>query len=174
MSKYLSISEAASILGVSSKTIRRRLDKLSKSLSKYVKRDGHKITIDERLVRSNFSGVDVASNDIDQDNANSTLLRLLEEELKAKEEQLKAKDKQLEAKQRTIDNLTIIIAKYQDQDLRIEQPIDDNKPQDIEVEEVMEEEQKPKEEIEQSKKRKTRLGRWLGKAIDRTMDRFKL
>ena len=57
MSKYLTIAETALKLGVSTKTIRRKIKHLPSELSKYVQRDGQKILIHVQLIEGNFKQV---------------------------------------------------------------------------------------------------------------------
>ena len=57
MSKYLTIAETSLKLGVSTKTVRRKIKHLPSELSKYVQRDGQKILIHVQLIEGNFKQV---------------------------------------------------------------------------------------------------------------------
>lgn len=139
MSNYITVAEAAKILGLSQKTIRRRLDTLSNDLSTYVQKDGHRILIDKRLVLGNFKrleGEDQTTKktaEKQRKNGNKTSTNDEKTTLNDKTEtgekqgiganelvpifhqQLNEKDKQIEALTERNRELTIIIGRMQAQ-----------------------------------------------------------
>ena len=58
MSDYLSVSQAAEKLGVTPRTIRRKIQKLPDDMSAYVRKEGKKYLIDVRLIKSDFKRFD--------------------------------------------------------------------------------------------------------------------
>ena len=85
MSKYLTIAETALKLGVSTKTIRRKIKHLPSELSKYVQRDGQKILIHVQLIESNFKEV-IESQAKEMDNIHVSKLDNAEEQHKTIEQ----------------------------------------------------------------------------------------
>lgn len=92
MAKYVNIKEAAKLLNVSDRTIRRRLDSLAKSLDKFVKRDKGQILIDVRLVHGNFKQIEQPATDVPETKIPS---KELAKTLQVLNEQLREKDKQI-------------------------------------------------------------------------------
>jgi hypothetical protein len=58
MSDYMSVSQAAEKLGVTPRTIRRKIQKLPDDMSAYVRKEGKKYLIDVRLIKSDFKRFD--------------------------------------------------------------------------------------------------------------------
>jgi excisionase family DNA binding protein len=94
MSDFITTAEAAKLLGVTARTIRRKVAKLDKITSaKYVRKDGKGILISKSFVLSNFTQATPPPEPIEtsrESQNNNNLVQLLEDQLKAKDEQIKA------------------------------------------------------------------------------------
>ncbi len=117
MSSYVSTSEAAQILNITARSVRRKVNSLSPNLSKYVRKEGTKILIDIRLVRGNFKTLATEedrqeSPEADEGTGGGPSSGHLEKVIAILEQQLNAKDEQINSlleRNRELNN--IIMAK---------------------------------------------------------------
>ena len=94
MSDFITTAEAAKLLGVTARTIRRKVSRLDKRTSaKYVRKDGKGILISKSFVLSNFTQATPPPEPIQAPKESRTtnkVVQLLEDQLRAKDEQIKA------------------------------------------------------------------------------------
>ena len=94
MSDYITTAEAAKLINVTARTIRRKVAKLDKRTSaKYVRKDGKGILISKSFVLSNFTQATPPPEPIQAPTESRTtnkVVQLLEDQLRAKDEQIKA------------------------------------------------------------------------------------
>jgi len=94
MSDFITTAEAAKLVNVTARTIRRRVAKLDKKTSaKFVRKDGKGILISKSFVLSNFTQATPPPEPIQAPKEGKTtdkVVELLESQLKAKDEQIKA------------------------------------------------------------------------------------
>ena len=94
MSDYITTAQAAKLLNVTARTIRRKVAKLSKDTSaKYVRKDGKGILISKSFVLSNFKQATPPTEPKESPTEGKTtakVVELLERQLRAKDDQIKA------------------------------------------------------------------------------------